>query len=130
MTDKNNRSFPERVLKRYADLILRHIYQRDGRRRYVALDEIEDVLGLEQTLILDICRTHLLGEVHVADRPSAELEESEEFCSAMDRELMREMFARPHVRIRPDAVRLTEAELVSSNKRCRAAKKMKGRRRN
>jgi hypothetical protein len=130
MTDEKDKRFPERVLKRYADLVLHHIYQCGGRQRYVPLVEIEDALGLEQPLILHICGTHLLGEVHVAERPPAELEESEEYCSPVDRELMREMFARPHIRIRPDAVRLTQAELISSNKRCRAAKKMKGRRRN
>ena len=130
MTDEENKRFPERVLKRYADLILHHIYQCGGRNRYVPLMEIEDALGLEQPLVLDICRTHLLGEVHVAERPPAELEESEEFCTAVDRELMRELFARPHIRIRPEAVRLTEAELLTSHKKCKAAKKLKGRRRN
>lgn len=114
---------PRRVLKRYADLVLRQIHQAGGRSRYVAVTEIEDALGLEQELVLELCRTRLRGEVHVAERPSAELEEGTEFHTALERVLIRACFAEPHVRIRPAASRLTEGELLAEARKKKQRKR-------
>jgi len=114
--------FPKRVLARYADLVLRCIYQRGGRKRYVAVTEIEDAVGLERDLVLGLCRTRLLGEVYVVERLPEEVESSYE-CSPAERQVLRACFAEPHVRIRPAAVRLTEGELLSKKKRGRKKKK-------
>ncbi|MHC4954661.1 MAG: hypothetical protein ACYTGZ_12315 [Planctomycetota bacterium] len=119
MSSQESTRFPERVLKRYAELILRHVYQSGGRERYVRVAEIEDSLGLEQDLILTLCRTRLLGEVHVADRPPSELENDVDYCSPIERQLVRDLFSEPHVRIRPAAVRLTEGELLFRRKKRR-----------
>ena len=117
--------FPKSALKRYAEIILRHIYQCGGRERYVPVAEIEDVLGLEQELILELCRTRLLGEVHVADRPLAELEEGAAYESALERHLIRDCFSQPHVRIRPGCVRLTEKELLQDGKKRKKRRRKK-----
>ena len=119
--------FPKSALKRYAEIILRHIYQCGGRERYVPVAEIEDVLGLEQELILELCRTRLLGEVHVADRPLAELEEGAAYESALERHLIRDCFSQPHVRIRPGCVRLTEKELLRTGKKKKTRRRKKRR---
>ena len=119
--------FPKSALKRYAEIILRHIYQCGGRERYVPVAEIEDVLGLEQELILELCRTRLVGEVYVADRPLAELEEGAAYESALERHLIRDCFSQPHVRIRPGCVRLTEQELLRAGKK-RTKRRRKSRR--
>ena len=112
-----SRRSPKSALKRYAELILRRVYQCRGRNRYVPIAEIEDALGLEQALILHLCRTRLLTELHVADRPRAELEESLECRTPLERHIIREYDAEPHVRVRPDAVRLTEHELLKRSRR-------------
>ena len=116
MSAKKNKRFPTSARKRYADLVLRAVYQGGGAERYVPLHEIEDRLGLEPDLILELCRKHLLGEIHVAWRAPAELVDGAEYQSAVEKQLIRDWFARPHLRIRPDAVRLTEVELVKKKK--------------
>jgi len=115
--------FPKRALERYAELLLRHVYQSGGRDRYVPVAEIEDALGLEEHLILEICRTRLLGEVHVSCRLHAEIEESMDTRTPVERRWMTLCFAEPHVRIRPGAVRLTEAELLRLGKKKDGRKK-------
>ncbi len=119
MSSDESARFPKSALKRYTEIILRHIYKCGGRERYVPVTDIEDALGLEQELILELCRTRLLGEVHVADRPLAELEEGAAYESALERHLIRDCFSQPHVRIRPGCVRLTEKELLQDQKRKR-----------
>jgi hypothetical protein len=119
--------FPKRVLERYADLLLHHVYQHGGRKRYVPIAEIEDALGLEAELILDICRTRLLGEIHVTDRLRAELEDCAEARTAIERHWLRICLAEPHVRIRPAAVRLTEQELLRLRKKQDKRKRKLGR---
>ncbi|MEE8107134.1 MAG: hypothetical protein V3T86_16490 [Planctomycetota bacterium] len=79
--------------------------------------ELEDALGLEPALIERLCRSRLLGEVHLAQRPPAELENDNEFRTAVERQCIRDWFARPHVRVRPDFVRLTEDELMRRSPR-------------
>lgn len=118
-----DKRFPKRALDRYAELILRQVYQAGGRNRYVPVTELEDTLGLERDLILGLCRTKLLGELHVADRISAELEDDTAYCSAIERQIIRAYFARPHVRIRSEAVRLTEDELVAGRRKRRKKRK-------
>jgi len=103
---------PKRVRRRYADLLLRCIHQCGGRDRYVAVEELEDALGLEPELILKLCRTRLRGEVHVAQRPPARLEAAASFSCPLEREWARFFFAEPHVRVRPPATRRTEEELL------------------
>ena len=120
--------FPESALKRYAEIILRHVHQSGGRERYVPVAEIEDALGLEGDLILELCRTRLLGEIHVSCRPHAELEQSVEYRSPLERQWIRDCFSQPHVRIRPGRVRLTECELLK-DRRKRKKRKDKQRRR-
>ncbi len=115
-----------RVLKRYAELLLRAIHQLGGRERYVALVELEDLLGLESDLMVHLCETRLFGEVHVADRVAADLANDTEFRSALERAWIQGCFATPHVRVRPEIVRLTASELLadqsSSKKRKHNAK--------
>ena len=117
MSSQEPTRFPKSVLNRYSEILLRHVYQSGGRERYVPVVEIEDALGLEEELILDLCRTRLRGEVHVADRPPAELEASVDFQTPLDRHWLRLCFSQPHVRIRPDCVRLTQKELLQDDKR-------------
>jgi hypothetical protein len=109
--------FPKKALDRYAEILLRHVYQSGGRERYVPVATIEDALGLEAELILTLCRTRLLGEIHVADRLAAELEESYEAKTPLERQWLRAVYSEPHVRIRPGVVRLTEEELVKGRKK-------------
>jgi hypothetical protein len=108
---------PKRALKRYADLILRQIYQSGGRERYVPVTELEDALGLEPSRILRLCRTQLLGEVHVASRLPVDAEESTESWSPAQRLWMRSFYSQPHVRIRPGNIRLTEEELLRERRK-------------
>jgi hypothetical protein len=122
-----DKRFPKSALDRYAELILRQVYQAGGRHRYVPVAELEDALGLERDLILGLCRTKLLGELHVADRITDELEDDAAFCSVIERQMIRTYFARPHVRIRPEAVRLTEDELVAGRRKRKRKKKRKKR---
>ena len=117
MATHENKRFPKSALKRYAEMVLRHVYQSGGRERYVPVSEIEDAIGLEEELIITLCRTRLMGEVHVADRAPVELLESAEYESALEQEIIRECFARPHVRIRPESVRLTSKELLPTKKK-------------
>ncbi|MHC4933011.1 MAG: hypothetical protein ACYTGV_12550 [Planctomycetota bacterium] len=117
MSSHHNTRFPKSALKRYADLILRHVYQNGGRERYVSVQEMEDTLGLEQELILDLCRTRLLGEVQIADRLPDELEDGVECRTPIERQLVRDWFSQPHVRIRPAQVRLTADELLRERKK-------------
>ena len=112
MSTRNFKRFPRSVLSRYAELILRHVYQAGGRDRYISVLEIEDALGIEAELILELCRTRLYGELYVADRLPAELVEDTEFRTALVREWMWCVYSREHVRVRSPAVRLTEGELV------------------
>jgi len=109
--------FPKRVLKRYAELLLRHVYKSGGRERYVSVAEIEDALGLEPQLILEICRSRLRGEIQVAERLHEDLEDCAEARTAIERHWLRACLAEPHVRIRPPHVRLTEDELLSLGKK-------------
>ena len=127
MSSSKSRRFPKSVLERYAEILLRHVYQSGGRKRYVAVTEIEDALGLEPELILRLCRTHLLGEIHVAERLPAELEESIECRTPLEREWINAFYSLPHLRIRPGAIRLTEKELLKGGKRRRKEKKRKSR---
>lgn len=117
--------FPKRVLERYADLLLRFVYQNGGRERYVPIGEIEDALGLEQELILDICKTRLLGEIHVTVRLREELEDSAEARTAIERHWLKLWLAEPHIRIRPGAVRLTEDELLRLRKKRTGKKRLR-----
>ncbi|MHC4452211.1 MAG: hypothetical protein ACYS0E_19065 [Planctomycetota bacterium] len=117
MTSKDNKRFPASARKRFADLVLRYVYQSGGRDRFVPLVEIEEELGLEPELILQICRTRLLGEIQIAERLPAELEESVEFHTPVERQLIRNYFAQPHLRVRPDLVRLTADELARRPKK-------------
>jgi len=119
MSSHEHARFPKRALARYAEILLRHVYQSGGRERYVPLTEIEDALGLEPELILRLCRTRLRGEVHVADRLPAELAESTEYRTPLEREWLQAVYSRPHVRIRPGPVRLTEEELLRGRKKRR-----------
>ncbi len=121
-----SKRFPERALERYAEILLRHVYRSGGRERYVPVAAIEDALGLEQELILSLCRTRLLGEIHVADRLPAELEECVEARMPVERHWMKLCLSEPHVRIRPGAVRLTAEELMERGQR--RARKRKARR--
>ncbi|MFQ5844157.1 MAG: hypothetical protein ACE5JG_04135 [Planctomycetota bacterium] len=123
MSSRESTRFPESALERYAEILLRHVYQSGGRERYVPVAGIEDALGLEHELILELCRTRLLGEVHVADRLPAELEESIECSTPLERQWIRDCLSQPHVRIRPGAVRLTEGELLQNRKKKRAKEK-------
>ena len=125
-SDESTR-FPKSAIKRYTEIILRHIYQCGGRERYVPVADLEDALGLEQELILELCRKQLVGEVYVADRPLAELEQSAAFESAFERHLIRDCFCQPHVRIRPGCARLTEQELLRAGKK-RTKRRRKSRR--
>ncbi|MHC4850337.1 MAG: hypothetical protein ACYTEG_18085, partial [Planctomycetota bacterium] len=68
MTFKEQKRFPVSARKRFADLVLRHVYQSGGRDRFVPLLEIEEDLGLEPELILELCRSRLLGEIQIAER--------------------------------------------------------------
>jgi ATP sulfurylase len=117
--------FPKRVLKRYADLILRFVYQSGGRDRYVLLDEVEHELGLEPHVILELCRTRLLGEIQISNRVPVAIEEHAEFRTPVERQLIWDWFERPHLRIRPEVVRLTADELVRVPKRRAKQKKKK-----
>jgi len=117
MHPEESSRFPKRVRKRYAEILLREIHQRGGRERYVPVAELEETLGLEEALILELCRTRLLGEVQIADRLPADVEDSAECRTALEREWLRCLYSRPHVRIRPAAVRLTEEELLRGRKR-------------
>jgi len=117
--------FPKSALDRYAEVLLRHVYQAGGRDRYVPVTALEDSLGLESALILRLCRTRLLGELHVADRAPADLEDDTAYRSAIEKQIIREYFARPHVRIRPEAVRLTEDELIRKRRKRKKKKKRK-----
>ncbi len=123
MPKKTSKPFTKRVLKRYAEMLLRHIHQCGGRDRYVSVEEIEDALGLEAWLVLRLCRTHLRADVHVARRAPVRLADSGDFQSTLEREWMRCLVAEPHVRIRPCAVRLTEKELLRPKKRPRRSKR-------
>jgi hypothetical protein len=109
--------FPGKIQKRYAELLLRFVYQRGGRERYVPISEIEDALGLEQAWIVWLCRTRLLGEVFVTNRLPADLEESLECRTPVECEYLRLFYSRPHVRVRSSALRLTEEELLSGRKK-------------
>lgn len=124
MRFEEQKRFPKKALDRYAEILLRHVYQCGGRERYVPIAAIEDALGLEQELILNLCRTRLLGEVHVADRLHEELEDSVDCRTPFERRLMRLCFSEPHVRIRPGAVRLTEAELLKVERKRRKRKRI------
>jgi hypothetical protein len=125
MSSDEPERFPPGVLKRYAEIVLRHVYQSGGRERYVPVAQIEDALGLEEALILRLCRTRLLGEVHVADRLPKELEETFEARTPVERQVLRACFAEPHVRIRPPAVRLTEKELLKDRRKGKNGKRGK-----
>lgn len=129
MSPKENKRFRGRVLERFADLILRHVYQSGGRERYVPVREIEDELGLEPHLILQLCRSRLLGEIQVAWRAPAELEESVEYQTPVERQIVRDCFSRPHLRVRPELVRLTPEELVKKTKKQRKKEKKNKRKR-
>ncbi|MDH3592998.1 MAG: hypothetical protein OER88_14020 [Planctomycetota bacterium] len=118
MSTPKSMRFPKRVLKRYAEVLLRHIYQCGGDRRFVAVADIEEALGLERALIVRLCRTRLRGEVCVAWRLAADIENSYDL-SALERHLLRCCYTEPHVRIRARAVRLTEGELVRPRKRAK-----------
>lgn len=117
MTSKEHKRFPVSARKRFAELVLRHVYQSGGRDRFVPLLEIEEELGLEPHLILQLCRTRLLSEIQIAWRLPAELEENVDFQTPVERELIRNYFARPHLRVRPDLVRLTADELAPHPKK-------------
>jgi len=123
---KNTR-FPKAALKRYAELVLRQVYQVGGRERYIPLTELEDTLGLERWRILELCRTRLLGEIHVSWRLPAEVEESFECRSPTERLLLRACASQAHVRIRPEHVRLSEEELLHKRKKRKRKKKKKKR---
>ena len=112
MSTQESERFPESALKRYAELLLRHVYQQGGRDRYVCVAVIEDALGLEAELILQLVRTRLRGEVQVAERLPAEIEDSIECHTPVERQWMRDFYSEPHLRIRPEPVRLTEEELL------------------
>jgi hypothetical protein len=127
MTSKENPRFPKSALNRYSELLLRHVYQTGGRERYVPVKEIEDALGLEFELIEELCRTRLLGEIQMNWRLPAELEESVEAHTPLEREWLRDHFSRLHLRIRPEPVRMTEEELLDAcAKRKKKQRKSRG----
>jgi hypothetical protein len=123
MSSQKSTRFPKSALKRYAEIILRHVYQSGGRERYIPVLEMEDTLGLEQELILELCRTRLLGEIQIADRLPDELESGIECQTPFERELARDWFSRPHVRIRPALVRLTADELLREGRKRKGSRK-------
>jgi hypothetical protein len=107
-----SRHFPKHARQRFAELLLRQIYELGGTNRYIPVAEIEDTLGLEPELILQLCSTRLLGEIQISDRLPAEVEDSLELTSPVERLWIRQHCSEAHVRIRPAAVRLTETELL------------------
>ncbi|MHC4959220.1 MAG: hypothetical protein ACYTGN_12700 [Planctomycetota bacterium] len=125
MSANKPKRLPKGARQRYAQVLLRYVYQHGGRERYIPLEEIENALGLEQWMAFRLCRKHLRGEVHIAHRPPADLEEGEGYRSALERQLIRDCFAKPHVRIRSDAVRFTEEELLRTRKRRKKDRKKK-----
>ena len=127
MSNYGIKRFPKRALKRYAELILRYVYQSGGRDRYVPVAEIEHELGLEPDIILQLCSVRLPGEIQIAYRPPIELEEHSEFQSPLEREWIRDRFACAHLRIRPEVVRLAADELVPDPKRRKKKNKNKRR---
>ncbi|MEM8885005.1 MAG: hypothetical protein AAGD14_13115 [Planctomycetota bacterium] len=122
---KQLKRFPRGALKRYAEVLLRQIHQCGGRERYVPLTELEDELGLEPWLILHLCRTKLVGEVHVAYRTPVALDESLAMEGAAEREIIRLCFRWAHVRIRHEAVRWTEDELLQPPRESKKKQKQK-----
>jgi hypothetical protein len=107
-----SRHFPKHARQRFAELLLRQIYELGGQHRYIPVAELEDELGLEPELILQLCGTRLLGEIQVSDRLTADVDDSCALNSPMERLWLRQCYSEPHVRIRPAAVRLTEDELL------------------
>jgi hypothetical protein len=129
MSSHESTRFPKEALARYAEIVLRHVYQSGGRDRFVPVREIEDAVGLEEDLVLELCRTRLLGEIQVADRLPAELEDDDGCRTPLELERLRLWFERPHVRIRPEPVRLTEDELLRGGKEREKRKKKRKKKR-
>jgi len=125
MSANRNTRFPKRAQERFADVVLRQVYQSGGRDRYVPMRELEDALGLEPWRIIELCRTRLRGELHVSWRLPAEVEESVDCFSPVERLVLRACFPQPHVRVRSDAVRLTEEELLEVSRARRKKKHRK-----
>ena len=107
-----SRHFPKHARQRFAELLLRQIYELGGRHRYISVAELEDSLGLEPDLILQLCSTRLLGEIQISERLLTDVDDSCALNSPMERLWLRQCYAEPHVRIRPAAVRMTEEELL------------------
>lgn len=128
MSSEKSTRLPKSALKRYAEIILRQVYQAGGRERYVPVAELEDELGIEQWRILELCRDRLIGELHVSWRLPTEVEQSGECWGPAERLLWRSCFAQPHVRVRPDHVRLTEGELLRDGSKRKKKKKRKKKR--
>jgi hypothetical protein len=103
---------PTSVRERYADLVLRSIYQFGGRGSYVPFQHLEDELGIEPDVLYELITEDLVAEVHFALRIPAALEDSPEFATELEKEQARQNFVQPHVRVRPDVTRRTPEELA------------------
>ena len=125
MTSKELARFPKSVRKRYSELLLRHVYQCGGRERYIPVKEIEEELGLEFLVIVELCQKHLVGEIQLTWRVPAEVAESVEGWTPLERQWIRDSFSRMHLRIRPEPVRLTEEELLDADARRKRKRKKK-----
>jgi hypothetical protein len=103
---------PTSVRERYADLLLRSVYQLGGRDHYVSFLQLEDKLGIEPEALYELTSEDLVAEVHFALRMPAALEDSLEFATELEKEQARQNFAQPHVRVRPEVSRRTLGELA------------------
>lgn len=117
---------PTSVRERYADLLLRTIYQLGGRDRYVPFVELEDELGIEPETQYMLISEDLVAELHFALRMPAKLEASLEFATEMEKEDARESYSQPHVRVRPDVARRTIEELTPERSRRKRRWKTRG----
>ena len=125
MTSKESTRFPKSALNRYSELLLRHVYQHGGRKRYVPVKEIEEELGLEFQLIVSLCQTRLLGEIQLTWRVPDEVAESVEGWTPLEQQWVRDCFSRAHLRIRPQPVRMSEEELLDAGKKRKRKRKKK-----
>ena len=108
---------PSSVRERYADLLLRSVYQLGGRDRYVPFLQLEDELGIEPESLYELISEDLVAEVHFALRMPAALEDSLEFATELEKEQARQNFVQPHVRVRPEVARRTLDELAPEPER-------------
>ena len=108
---------PTSVRVRYADLLLRSVYQLGGRDHYVSFLQLEDKLGIEPEALYELISEDLVAEVHFALRMPAALEDSLEFATELEKEQARQNFSQPHVRVRPEVSRRSPEELAPEQQR-------------